>query len=161
MELGRIKVSGVRATPCGMEAIPAGIVGGTVRLEYTDPVWDNLKKTVVFQSYVAIHSKPAATVTVLNPEEVVRIPAEVTARAGYLVSVGVFGTDEEDNLIIPTIWGELGRVQEATDPSGEESTDPALPVWAQLQEQIDDLKENGTGGGLVIESDGAGNVTIG
>ena len=40
-----------------------------------------------------------------------------------------------------TFWAEIGTVVEATDPSGDESTDPALPMWAQLASQVADLNE--------------------
>lgn len=153
MELATIKVRGFHATPICVKDIPRGITGATVRFVYEDPIWEGLSKTVVFRSCV--------TKDALNAGDVVEIPQEVVARAGQHLSVGVYGVDADKNLTIPTLWADLGKIRAAADPSGDESTDPRLPVWAQLQEQIDDLKENSTGGGgLVIESDGAGNVTI-
>ena len=35
----------------------------------------------------------------------------------------------------------LGKVQPGADPSGDASADPALPIWAQLQNQIGDLDD--------------------
>lgn len=137
MELARIKVSGVRATPCCLKEIPRGITGATVRFEYTDPMWDGLSKTVVFRGCV--------TKDVVNAGEVVTIPVEVVERAGQYLYVGVYGVDAENTVIIPTLWADLGKIRAAADPSGDESTDPQLPVWAQLQEQIDNLKENSGG----------------
>lgn len=153
MEIARIKVNGVRATPMCLEDIPRGIVGATVRFEYADPRWDRLSKTVVFRG-------SGVTKDVLNAGEVVLIPTETVARAGQYLYVGVYGVDADENLITPTIWADLGKIRAAADPSGDTTTDPTPPVWAQLQEQIDELKRGGTGGGLIIDSDGEGNVSI-
>lgn len=137
MELAKIRVSGAWALPVDVKPIPEGIIGGQVAFEYTDPMWDGLSKTVVFKGCV--------TKDVLNAGEVVTVPAEVVARAGAYLYVGVYGTDGEGNVAIPTLWADLGKVRAAADPSGDESTDPQLPVWAQLEERIEDLEENGTG----------------
>jgi len=50
--------------------------------------------------------------------------------------VGVYGTDGNNVQAFPTIWADCGRVRAAADPSGDASSDPSLPVWAQMQEQI-------------------------
>ena len=137
MILAKIRVNGVKATPYEVREIPKGIIGGQILFEYTDPMWKGLNKTVVFQG--------AVTKDVVNAGELVTIPVEVVAKTVQALRVGVYGTDAEGNVAIPTLWADLGRVRAAADPSGDETTDPSLPVWAQLQEQIDDLRENGSG----------------
>ena len=151
MILAKIKICGVRAVPICLGDIPKGIIGATVRLEYADPIWDGLSKTVVFKG-------SGVTKDVLNAGEVVEVPAEVVTRSGGTLLVGVYGTNADGVQALPTLWADLGRVRDAADPSGDESTDPTLPVWAQLQEQIDDLQENGIpggggGGGITKEKD--------
>lgn len=153
MELAKIRVSGVHAVPICLKEIPRGIKGATVRFEYADPRWDKLSKTVVFKG-------SGVTKDILDAGEVVEVPPEVVERAGQSLLVGVYGTDADGNQAIPTLWADLGRIRPAADPSGDTSTDESLPVWAQLQEQIDELKQGGTGGGLIIDSDGEGNVSI-
>lgn len=143
MELARVKVSGVLAvTEKREEQIPRGIIGATVHLTYSDD-WAGLNKTVVFQG-------SGITKDILNAGEDVAIPAEIVARTSAApVRVGVYGTNADGTLAIPTLWAEIGRVSGAADPSGDESTDPALPVWAQLQADVEELKKGGTGGGAV------------
>ena len=135
MELTRIRVSGVRARPVEVRDIPQGIIGGTVRFEYTDPIWDGLNKIVVFRGLV--------TRDVVNAGDLVQIPVECVLRAGISLYVGVYGTDADGRIAIPTLWADLGRVRAAADPSGDPAADPALPIWAQLQAEIEVLKENG------------------
>lgn len=132
MEIAKIKVNGVCAHAVYSKPIPAGITGATIALEYTDPQWEGLSKTVVFRG--------AQTKDVVNVGEVVTLPHEVVSQAGCAVRVGIYGVDGENNLIIPTLWAELGIVLPGTDPSGDVSTDPALPVWEQILALVGDIR---------------------
>lgn len=134
MEIANIDVSGVRARAIVYKPIPMGIIGGTVRFEYSDPIWDGLNKSVVFQA-------GDITKDVVNPGELVTIPPEITRQVRRNVLVGVYGTDSQQNLVIPTLWATIGMVREATSPSGDTSTDESLPVWAQLRDMIGNLED--------------------
>lgn len=134
MEIAKIDVSGVRARAIVYKPIPMGIVGGTVRFAFSDHMWDGLTKTVVFQA-------GDVTKDVANPGELVTIPPEITRQVRRNVLVGVYGTDSQQNLVIPTLWATIGMVRDATSPSGDTSTDESLPVWAQLQGMIGNLDE--------------------
>ena len=134
MILATIRVHGVCAKTVSVTTIPRGIIGAKVQFEYADPMWDGLTKTVVFRA-------GDVTKDVLNAGDLVDIPPEVVSEVGIILKVGIYGEG------IPTLWADLGRVRDAADPSGDESTDPSLPVWAQLQNQIDDLKQGEIPGG--------------
>lgn len=128
-----VSVSGVYALASCVKPIPKGIIGAEVRFMYTDPLWDTLQKTVVF-------SCGGITKDILNAGNTVEIPAEIVAQQHHIVKVGIYGTDADGKIAIPTLWADLGMVRDAADPSGDESTDPELPVWAQLAEQIAKLQ---------------------
>lgn len=136
----------------------------TVRFVFSAD-WDGLQKTAVF-------TNGRTTVDVLAAKwdgDTATVPHEVLAAAGPVARVGVYGSNA-DGVVLPTVWVTLGKVMPAADPSGDASTDAALPVWAQLQQQIGDLKglktyskdnlvdainearqsSGGTGGGYVI-----------
>ena len=134
MEIAQIDVNGVRARAIVHKPIPAGIVGGTIRFVFSDPQWDGLTKTVVFQA-------GDITKDVVNPGELVTIPPEITMQVRRNVLVGVYGTDSQRNLVIPTLWATIGMVRDATSPSGDTSTDESLPVWVQLQGMIGNLDD--------------------
>lgn len=68
------------------------------------------------------------------------IPHEVLVLPRVVVRVGVYGTDGE-NVILPTIWATLGMVHDAPDPSGDPSTDPSLPIWSTLRNDIGSLED--------------------
>ena len=131
MKIAEVRVSGCRCETVRLEPIPRGIVGAVVAVEYPDPAWDSLRKTVVFRG--------AATKDVLDAGNEIVIPAEVVSKAGGSLYMGVYGVDAENHVAIPTIWTELGVIQGAATPSGDASTAPSLPVWAQIQAMVGDL----------------------
>ena len=118
------------------ELLTAGMAKAvTVEFEFSED-WDGLTKTAVF-------TNGKTTVDVLQSRwqgNTVTIPAEVLTTAGRYVRVGVYGTGA-DGVALPTIWAELGKVRPGAEPSGDASTDPSLPVWAQLQALIGDLDD--------------------
>lgn len=131
MKIAEVQVSGCRCETVRLEPVPRGIVGAVVSIAYTDPTWDSLRKTVVFRG--------AVTKDVLDAGNEVAIPTETVSSAGVTLYMGVYGVDAENNVVIPTVWTELGVVQGAATPSGDASTDSSLPVWAQVQGMIGNL----------------------
>ena len=123
--------TGVDGTMTECETLTSGMVGKQVQLLFDDS-WVNLKKTVVFR---------AADVNrvVIEPESsLVVIPDAVLERPFGKLFVGVYGTDEAGTVAIPTIMAEGPMIRYGADPM-EDETAKALPVWADLQNQIGDL----------------------
>ena len=118
------------------ELLTAGMAKA-VTVEFVfSPEWDGLTKTAVFSN-----GKTTVDVLAANWDgDTVPVPHEVLAVPGRHARVGVYGADES-GVVLPTVWVSLGKVQPGADPSGDETTDPSLPVWAQLQSQIGDLDD--------------------
>lgn len=118
------------------ELLTAGMAKAvTVEFVFSDD-WDGLTKTAVF-------SAGRTTVDVLESAwdcNKVVVPHEILADAGPIARVGVYGANA-DGLILPTVWVTLGKVMPAAEPSGDPGSDPSLPIWAQLQNQIGDLDD--------------------
>lgn len=117
-----------RATVC--EPITTGSVGLSVSFAF-DAAWSGLQKTAIFRgSGMAVDlvlSGDAATV----PPEVLTIP-------GGDLRVGVWGADPDGNVIIPTVWANVGEIVPGAAPSGFDP-DPPTPSWAaQVQEIAQD-----------------------
>ena len=112
------------------------------------PEWDGISKVAVF---TAGTTQIDVLDTSWASESVCFVPPEVLTTVGDRVNVGVYGTDADNAVVIPTVWVNLGRVQPAPDPSGDPTTDPTLPVWAQLQGQLIDSAEVDANGDLIIK----------
>ncbi|MBO4937375.1 MAG: hypothetical protein J6C98_00020, partial [Oscillospiraceae bacterium] len=128
MLVARIFVSKSEIETRSLAPITAGMVGAEVEVLF-DSTWSGFSKTFVW-------SHDEVVINDLNASG--RIPAEVLAKCGGLLNFGVYGTKEGE--VMPTVWTAVGTVNVGTDPSGDESTDPALPAWAQLQEKIEQIK---------------------
>lgn len=133
MIVAKIEVSGVRVNMVYRDVVPAGIIGAEIEISYTDDIWRDLRKTVVFRG--------AVTKDVVTDESIVTIPPEVVEAPNTALSVGVYGVDANGKLAVPTLWADLGYIRPATDPSGDTTTAPSLPVWAQIKQIADDAKQ--------------------
>ena len=98
--------------------------------------WDGLAKTAVFATETVTVDVAEAAWT----DGVCEIPHEVLTTAGANVRVGLYGAGA-DGTVLPTIWADLGLVRDGADPSGDASTDPTLPVWAQIAAAIGSLSD--------------------
>lgn len=159
MVIAKLRVTQTHVLPIPKMIITAGLVGAEIEVDFYDTIWEGLAKTVVFQG----GRRCVKDVLVSDDTNVVSVPSEVLDVPGVPLRVGVYGVNADETVVVPTIWADLGRVHCAADPSGDTSTDPTLPVWAQLQSDVEKLKRQcggGSGGGLYIESDEVGNVII-
>ena len=114
------------------EPLTSGMVGQPIHFEYSHD-FDGLAVTAVF-------TDGKNTVDVVNPGNECIIPHEVLTTVGAMVKVGIYAVKGEE-LVIPTIYANIGVVQKGADPSGDVSADPTLPVWAQIQGIIGNLND--------------------
>ena len=134
MEIAKVRITGVQAHLISAMEIPRGIIGATVALEFADPIWEGLTKNVMFVG--------AKDVTILDVQDTVPLPPEVVACINVVVKLGICGVNADGTMAIPTLWAELGPVKPAAPV--DLGFDPQLPVWAQLQTKIGDLRNLGT-----------------
>ena len=128
MLLATIKISKTNAKVTEVSPITAGLVGATVQVEF-DSTWDGYSKVYVW-------SGCDRTITDTDASGVV--PAEVVEHTKSELKFGVYGI--KNGKATPTIWANLGYIRPGAEPNGDEGADPSLPIWAQLKEQIDNLK---------------------
>lgn len=97
-----------------------------------------MKKTAVFK-------RCGKTIVLTDTEwdgETAPVPPEMTEKAGQLVHVGVYGVSEDGKQITPTLYAPLGVIAKGAKPDGDPSTDPTLPVWAQIQRELTGVKKD-------------------
>ena len=114
------------------EPLTSGMVGQPIHFEYSHD-FDGLAVTAVF-------TDGKNTVDVVNPGNECIIPHEVLTTVGAMVKVGIYAV-KGNELVIPTVYANIGVVQKGADPSGYASADPTLPVWAQIQGIIGNLND--------------------
>lgn len=128
---------------------PRKVTSGTVGLKAQfsfDSKWDGLSKTAIFRACTE-----KRVLTCIDSE--VTVPWEVLKKPGAWLSVGVYGTNVEGTIVIPTIWANAFLIVEGTTADGDPSTEHTPGVWEQMSAKIEELKEaveNGggsTGGG--------------
>ena len=128
---------------------PRKVTSGTVGLKAQfsfDSKWDGLSKTAIFRACTE-----KRILTCIDSE--VTVPWEVLKKPGVWLSVGVYGTNAEGTIVIPTIWANAFLIVEGTTTDGDPSTEHTPGVWEQMSAKIEELKEaveNGggsTGGG--------------
>ena len=134
MEIAKIVVSGTSANVIQHRPIPSGLVGATISVEYIADIWNGLSKTVVFQG--------CTTRDVVTNDRTIVIPHEVLSKPNRMLSVGFYGMNSSGDLIVPTFYANLGLIKPGTDPSGDPSTKPELPIWAQLANELAALRKD-------------------
>lgn len=94
--------------------------------------WEAVNKTAVFSNGIQ-------TIDVLEnmwqSDNSCAIPHEVLKVPNKLVRIGFRGTSDS-SLQLATPMVGIGTVCQGTDPTGDLSTDPALPVWEQLRKDL-------------------------
>lgn len=110
------------------EPFTTGTVGREVLLVFSGE-WSGLAKTAVF---IGSDDTRDVLITGTALSTVVVVPHEVLVKPCGELTLGVYGTNG-DTIAIPTVYTSLGMIRQGADPSGDPSTDPGLPVWAQVQ----------------------------
>jgi hypothetical protein len=128
MNVGTVYVKDNGAVAADLRVITSGMVGASVRIVF-DSTWEGYNKTLVWK---------AGDVTKDDTTASGVIPPEVLAVPGEQLVVGVYGV--RDGVVTPTVYAKMGQILPGADPSGDESTDPTLPVWVQVQEDIERLE---------------------
>ena len=133
----KIDVTGNIAKVIGRPSrITAGTVGLPVEFSF-DSQWTGLYKTAVFQAgdVRKIEKNP-------NPSTIV--PWELLVKPGAFLIIGVYGTNKDGTVVIPTTWATVGGIVDGANPDGDASIEPSLPVWQKICNTVGDLSDLST-----------------
>lgn len=118
-----------RAACCEVtEPITTGSVGMPVEFRFDD-AWDGLSKTAIFTgSGVSVDQ-------VIGADNALVVPWECLADEGGTLIIGVTGTRNSGEIVIPTVLARAGVILKGAALSGVDPHDPT-PSWAvQVQEE--------------------------
>lgn len=117
------------------------MVGLPVTIEY-DEAWDGLTKNLVCRCS-PWGSDQGEVRTILNVDQTAVVAHEVM-QAGQYLHLGVEGFREDGTLVIPTTWARCEEViRYGANVDADPSADPTLPMWNQLQAQIEQINRDG------------------
>ena len=121
----KLNVSAANIAVEEKETLTEGRVGLLCRFSFTGE-WDGLAKTAVFDG--------ADSRDVILRSDTVAVPAECLAAEGCSLSVGVFGKNAAGDIVIPTVYATVGKIQHSAYPAGKEAAPPTPDVVAQIQQ---------------------------
>ena len=114
-----------------------------IRLDLSSE-WDNLSKIAVFRAQDSMIDVPVMS-------EYLDIPPVMLQRENVHLLFGLYGTNTDGAVVIPTIWADLGIVQPSPDPYGADNyEDPPASLYAQLEAMAEDAAEAYTKAGQGI-----------
>lgn len=131
-----IDVYSTRAVIRSQEPLTVGLVGGRVQFRFSDQ-WKSLVKTAVFR-------QGTVTRDIMGISHQAVIPWEVLQQPGLPVQIGVYGSDSNGKVVIPTVWAVTDPVSEGADPAADVTLPPTPEVTQQLQSQIGSLDQLNT-----------------
>ena len=138
MIIAKVRVHSVSAELVQRSPIPLGAAGCQVEFDFADPRWKDLTKTAVFRN-------GSKTLDAVLVNDRATIPHELLRKVKDTLFVGVYGTDAHRQIEIPTIWAKLGEIDSAANPSGDPATQPTLPYWAQVMEEVEQVRRDMAG----------------
>ena len=65
---------------------------------------------------------------------VAKAMTECLAAEGYSLSVGVYGKNAAGDIVIPTVYATVGKIQRSAYPAGKEAAPPTPDVVSQIQQ---------------------------
>ncbi len=119
--------------------LTSGMVGIPVSIQY-DEAWNGLTKNFVCRCG-KWGSDRGEIRTVLGIDETATVAHEVM-QANKRLYLGVEGYSADGNLVIPTTWADCGVILYGANAGADPSTAPELSVWAQLQSEIEQIKQD-------------------
>jgi len=134
-----LTVTGAKAFASVSGPLTSGMVGIPVAIQY-DGVWDGLTKNLVCRCGQWGPDR-GETRTVLGVGESATVAHEVM-QAGMRLYLGIEGCSADGELVIPTTWADCGMIFHGANADADPSADPKLSVWAQLQAEIERVRQN-------------------
>ncbi len=124
MQAIKIEVTGTQAEVTQPVTLTAGLVGQPVEFTF-DEDWEGLAKTAVFRA--GSRSYPVSC-----EQNAVAVPWEVLETPGIGLYIGVFGTDVEGTVRIPTVWAFADTIQAGTQIPDAIPSEATPTVYEQI-----------------------------
>ena len=125
-----------RAVVTNKELLTTGSAGIQVQFTLSED-WAGLAKVAVFRQ----GDEGEKVDCVLDSDLTCVVPPEVLTTADEVVFIGVYGSNGQGTIIIPTIWASAGVVRPGTEPNTPAAAEPTPEIWAQILSVAQDAEE--------------------
>lgn len=126
----------------GSELMTSGSVNINFIELITSEDWFGLVRVILFRTQTVTI---AISIGIDDGKSLVlAIPWEVLEHAGETVQVGLYGVSQAnfDEIVMPTIWGTIGKVVQGVFLSGSERPNPSSGnLFVELIDKIDQMDE--------------------
>lgn len=133
-----VKVSGASAVARRTGPLVAGTVGMPVHFSFSS-AWDGLNVIAVFEGAKTLSA------ALLGQTETT-VPWEVLAESGGQLRIGAEGRKSDGSIVIPTVWANVGYIEEGVKATDEEASPPTPGLYDQIMKAIEDGKLKGDKG---------------
>ena len=116
-----------RAVVTNKELLTKGSAGIQVQFTLSED-WAGLAKVAVFRQ----GDEGESVDCVLDSSLTCVVPPEILTTDDEVVFCGVYGSNGQGTIIIPTIWASLGVVRPGTEPNTPATAEPTPEIWAQI-----------------------------
>ena len=134
----KLTVTGARARAAVEGVLTSGAVGIPVVIHY-DSAWDGLTKNLLCRNGKL--GPDGAVRMIANVEDSATVAHEVMTE-GHHLYIGMEGRNSDGSVVISTVWADCGYIHPGASVNALPAAKPTQPIWAQLQQQINDLKDN-------------------
>lgn len=132
-----LKVEGAQAWASVTGPLTSGMVGIPITIEY-DEAWEGLTRNLVCRC--SNWGKDGGVQRAILNVGSTAVVAHEVMQAGMHLYVGLEGFSSDGKLVIPTTWAMCGVIHNGANTGADLSEDPTLPIWNQLQAQIEQLE---------------------
>ncbi len=141
-----ISVDTRRAVVTNKEILTSGSAGIQVKFTLSED-WTGLSKLAVFRTGEDGESIDVVLDNNLNCV----VPAEALETADEVLFIGVYGSDGNGTVIIPTIWAAAGVIRPGTEPNTPAEAEPTPEIWAQILSVAQEAETTATGAMNYVE----------
>lgn len=135
-----------RAVVTNKELLTVGSAG--IQVEFTlSEDWSALSKLAVFR----VGDDGTKVDVVLGESLTCVVPPEVLTEEGEVLFIGVYGTNGQGTVIIPTVWASAGVVKPGTEPETPASAEPTPEIWAQILGVANDAEQTAADAMSIVE----------
>lgn len=135
----KLTLNGAQAWASVEGPLTSGMVGIPVTIEYGES-WDGLTKNLMCRCS-PWGSDDGEIRTILNVGTGSTVAHEVM-QAGMYLYLGVEGFSSDGKLVIPTTWARCGKIEYGANTGDDPTADPELPIWGQLQTEMEQLRQD-------------------